>query len=94
MHGCDGDAIVALAIAIARTEGFIPSAITLIVQPSDKNIEMRIIEPDISPWKSHTYLGQMLTREEVLASPLREVFFRIADKVVVGNPEVNGFLNR
>ena len=93
MHGCKGKPIVALAIAVARPEGETPSAITLQVRPSETEFEMRIVAPDKSPWYSHAYLGHMLTRKEALASPLRELFYRIADEVVSENPEVNSFLN-
>jgi hypothetical protein len=92
MHGCQGDPVVALAVAVKTSAGETPSAITLQVQPSETEFQMRIVAPDNSPWKSHTYLGRMLTREEALASPLRETFFRIADIVVTENPEVNSFL--
>ena len=93
MHGCKGEPVVALAIAVARPEGETPSAITLQVMPSEIEFEMRIVAPDKSPWHSHAYLGHMLTRNEALASPLRKLFYRIADEVVSENPEVNGFLN-
>jgi hypothetical protein len=75
MHGCEGDPVVALAIAIASPEGETPSAVTLQVRPSDTQIEMQIVAPDSSPWQSHSYLGHMLTRDEVLSSSLREMFF-------------------
>jgi hypothetical protein len=86
MHGCESDPVVALVIAIARPEGETPSAITLQVRPSKTQFEMRIIAPYGSPWRSHAYLGHMLTRDEMLSSPLREMFFQIADIVVTDNP--------
>ena len=92
MHGCEGNPIVALTIAIARPPGEPPSAVTLQVTPTKTQFEMRVIAPDESPWQNHTYLGRMLTREEALASPLIDLFFKLADIIVTENPEVNSFL--
>ena len=93
MYGCEGDSIVVLTIAIARPVGDLPSAIALQVQLTATELQMSIIAPETSPWRNHTYLGRILTREEALSSPVKEVFFRIADLVVTTNSEVNAFLN-
>jgi hypothetical protein len=93
MHDCNGHPVVVLAIAVARPDGEVSSAMTLQVQPSETEYEIRILEPDNSPWKSHSYLGHMLTRNEVLKSPLRETFYQIADTVITSNVVVHTFLN-
>ncbi len=93
MHGCEGEAIVVLAIALAQPDKQTPVAITLQIMPTETEFEMRIISPDYSPWREYAYLGHTLSRADALASPQKELFFRIADLIVIENPEVNDFLN-
>lgn len=50
-----------------------------------------LVEWQTSPWRNETYLGRMLSRSEVRASPHRETYFHIADHVVEDLPEVQSY---
>ncbi|HEV7698606.1 MAG TPA: hypothetical protein VGO43_00105 [Pyrinomonadaceae bacterium] len=56
------------------------------------NLEMSLVDPDLSPWKDLDYLGRILTRDEVLQSVHKDTFFHIADHVVLENPTINDYL--
>jgi hypothetical protein len=81
-----------MAIAVKDAQQANPSAVSIQVWPTETEYQMVIIDPSISPWRAHTYLGRMLTREEALASPLKGEFFRIAGHVLAENPDINSFL--
>ena len=66
--------------------------IYLVVKPSLGNFNMRIEEPSRSPKADFKPLGIALTREEALASSMREDFFAVADYIVVQDPAVNSYL--
>jgi hypothetical protein len=66
--------------------------IYLTVRPSPENFNMRIDEPNCSPHLNFKPLGIALTREEALASSLREDFFAVADYIVAEDPAVNSYL--
>ena len=66
--------------------------IYLTVEPSPENFNMRIEEPDCSPHSDFKSLGIALSREEVLASSMKEAFFAVADYIVVEDPAVNSYL--
>jgi hypothetical protein len=66
--------------------------IFLTVKPSPEDFNMRIEEPNCSPHLNSKPLGIALTREEALASSLREDFFAVADYVVAEDPAVNSYL--
>ena len=53
---------------------------------------MRIEEPGGSAHADFKALGIALTREEALASNMREDFFAVADFVVAEDPAVNSYL--
>ncbi|MBN1908981.1 MAG: hypothetical protein JW818_04515 [Pirellulales bacterium] len=92
MHGCHGDTVVVLAVAVPRP-GEEPTAVTIRIVPTNTQFQMQILDPETSPWRNHAYLGRMLTRQEALASTLKDTFFEIADAVVVSNTSVNNYLN-
>ena len=66
--------------------------IYLTARPSPENFNMRIEEPNCSPNVDFKPLGIALTREEALASRLREDFFAVADYIVAEDPAVNSYL--
>lgn len=66
--------------------------IYLTVKPSPENFNMRIEEPSCSPHSDFKPLGIALTREEALASSMKEDFFAVADYIVDGDPAVNSYL--
>lgn len=66
--------------------------IYLTVEPSPEIFNMRIEEPDCSSHFNFRPLGIALTREEALASSLKEEFFAIADYIIIEDPAVNSYL--
>ena len=66
--------------------------IYLTVKPSQENFNMRIEEPSGSAHADFKALGIALTREEALASSMREDFFAVADYIVAEDPAVNSYL--
>jgi hypothetical protein len=66
--------------------------IYLTVKPSPENFNMRIEEPNASPHLNFKPLGIALSREDALASSLREDFFAVADYIVAEDPAVNSYL--
>jgi len=66
--------------------------IYLTIKPSEENFNMRIEEPNCSSHFSFKPLGIALTREEALASSLRDDLFAVADYIVAEDPAVNSYL--
>ena len=66
--------------------------IYLTVKPSPENYNMRIEEPDRSAHFDFKPLGIALSREEALASSMKEDFFAVADYIVDTDPAVNSYL--
>ena len=66
--------------------------IYLTVKPSPESFNMRIEEPSSSSHSSFAPLGIALTREEALASTMKDEFFAVADYIVVEDPAVNSYL--
>lgn len=66
--------------------------ICLTVKPSPENFNMRIEEPSCSPHADFKPLGIALTREQALASSMREDFFAVADYIVAEDPAVYSYL--
>ena len=66
--------------------------IYLTVKPSLESFNMRIEEPSCSAHADFKPLGTALTRDEALASSMREDFFAVADYVVAEDPAVNSYL--
>jgi hypothetical protein len=92
MHGCRGERVVALTIALSQGPKATPLALTLQILPTETEYQMRIVEPSLSPWRDQAYLGRMLSRPEALAGQLKPTFFEIADAVIAMNPELNSYL--
>src|SRR5215470_8214971 len=67
--------------------------VALTVRPSETHFNMGIEEPERSRHFHFKPLGIPLTRNEALASPLREEFFAGADYIVEQDPSVNSYLN-
>jgi hypothetical protein len=66
--------------------------IYLTVKPSPENFNMRIEEPSGSAHSGFKPLGIALTREEALASSMREDFFAVAGYILSEDPAVNSYL--
>jgi hypothetical protein len=69
-----------------------PDALTIQVWSVDDDYHMSVVDPDGSPWNHHTYLGEMRSRNEVLGSPHKALFFDIARSIVQENPAVAAYL--
>lgn len=66
--------------------------IYLTVKPSPENFNMKIEEPNCSAHFNFKPLGIALSREEALASSMKEDFFAVADYIVEEDPAVNSYL--
>lgn len=95
MHACQDGGSVILGAGVMPPDGSPPDvareSFSIQIWLVNDNFEMTLLDPEQSPWRSHLYLGRMLTRTEVLASPRKEFFFSIADCVVNRNPTVVAF---
>lgn len=92
MHGCRAERFVALAIALRPTTGSEPSAVHLRVWETSGQFQMAFIDPAMSPWKSHAYLGRMLDPEEARRDPRKGEFLHLATHVLHDNPAVRRYL--
>jgi hypothetical protein len=61
-------------------------------RPMGGNYEMMVREPEESLYSGRRILGKPLTRSEVLASPLVQEFFAVADHVAHNDPAVKSYL--
>jgi hypothetical protein len=66
--------------------------IFLTVKPSATNFNMRVDEPRGSRHVNFKALGIALSRDEALASDLKDDFFAVADYIVVEDPALNSYL--
>ena len=53
-----------------------------------------IVDWHESPWNGERYLGEMMSRAEVLGSPSKQLFFKIADRVVEDLGEVGDYFSK
>jgi hypothetical protein len=93
MHRCSTDAVAIMAVALSLEDGGPPRVIHIRVDSGPDALEMRFIDPEISPWRTHRYLGAMLSAVEARVSPLRDRFLQVADRIVEDVPDVQTFLN-
>jgi hypothetical protein len=92
LHCCEDEKPAFVGIGLKPVSTSLQTyALNIRVDATATYFEMRILEPDDSPWSDHEYLGQSLSREEALASPYLKTFFRIADEIVEV-PEVRRYL--
>jgi hypothetical protein len=94
LHGHSPEGRLAhLAIAILDRLGKQPrsvaAAMNVIMLPEE--IGFSLVEWETSPWRSEAYLGEMLSPDQVRASPHRGTFFHIAEHVVRELPEVQAY---
>ena len=66
--------------------------VELTVKPSEPAFNMQIEEPEKSRHPDFKQFGLPLTRDEALASPLRNDFFEVADYIIERNPSVRSYL--
>jgi hypothetical protein len=95
LHGhCPQGRLAHLAIAVLDHSGTkqrpIAASIDVIAEP--EQIGFSLIDWQSSPWRNEVYLGQMLSPEQVNASPHRATFFDIAEHVVQDLPDVRAYL--
>ena len=95
LHQCDSARVAHIAIAVrAGYKDFSETCATaMLVRVGEHNFEFSTVNPEESPWNGLDYLGRFLRREEILESPAKEVFFHIADHVVLENPTIISFLD-
>lgn len=62
------------------------------VRPTDDSFAMMVRQPEESLYFKEAILGRAMSRDEVLASPLRNEFFSVADFVGFNDPAVRSYL--
>jgi hypothetical protein len=94
LHQCQSGKAVHAGIAVQEgKEGFdTTSAAALRVVETNEGHGARVVDWNESPWKNESYLGKLLTREEVLNSPFKDRFFHILDHILAENPTVKTYL--
>ncbi len=94
LHECQGGRVAHLAIAVREGYETVTEtcAVVLQVRNGGEQFEMSLMDPQYSPWNGLDYLGLIMTRLEVLESVHKELFFHIADHIVVENPTINSYL--
>lgn len=94
MHKCFQGKTVHLAIGFTKGYQSLSetSSIMMSIVPTEKDFEVRIIEPNDSPWKDERYLGHMMKQEEARTSSLKETLFHIVDHIVLNVQEINDYL--
>jgi hypothetical protein len=82
-----------LAVAILDRSGDRPQprAVAMDVISLPEQFAFSVIDWASSPWQREAYLGEMLDREQVLASPHRPTFFHVAEHVLSDLPEVRAY---
>lgn len=96
LHTAHDEIVVALTISIGKwwDDDAVNERqwIEMTVKPSKSHFNMQIEEPEKSRHFNWKPLGVPLDRNEVLASPLREDFFAVADCIVEQDLSVNSYL--
>jgi hypothetical protein len=94
LHGHDPSGRLAhLAIAILNRTPTpsSPNAAAMTIRATAKEYTFAVEDWSVSPWKDEKYLGEMLSRESLLANPSRDLFFHIGDHVVGVLPEIGEY---
>ncbi|HMC21248.1 MAG TPA: hypothetical protein VKL19_05345 [Thermoanaerobaculia bacterium] len=92
LHPCSsgGSAIFAVGVAPEDPRGKAQSFSIQVWLVNDQ-YQMSLLDPEKSPWRTHGYLGPMMTRAQALASPRKAFYFELADCIVGSNPQVIEF---
>jgi hypothetical protein len=95
LHGhCAEGRLGHLAIAVKDPSNSARSiAASMLMVSAPDEIGYVLTEWKSSPWRDETYLGHMLSPEEVQSSPHRATFFHTAEHVVRDLPEVHAYLS-
>lgn len=89
LHGHSPQGRIAhLGVAVLDHSGGPPQAVAMDIIATPDQIGFTAIDWSNSPWRDEAYLGEMLDREQALASPSWSPFLRIAEHVVGDLPEV------
>src|SRR5204862_7682944 len=78
LHPCEGRGSAIFGIGV-NDDGGVPESFSIQAWLVNEQYEMTLLNPEQSPWRSHSYLGQLLTRAEVLASPRTKFYFDLRD---------------
>jgi hypothetical protein len=94
LHGHTTQGRIAhLALAITeQTNGqakSVAAAIDVLCLPDE--IGFSVAEWAYSPWRNEKYLGEMLSRDNVLSNPHKSLFFHIAEHIYRDLPEVMAY---
>ena len=95
LHACNGNRVAHIAIAIRAGYEDVAEKCAAVLQVRNRgeNFDMSLEDPQDSPWNGIDYLGRILTRLEVLGGGHKDIFFHLADYLVVENPTMNTYLS-
>jgi len=68
------------------------TSVSLFVRPTESEFQMTLTDREASPWRNSSLLGTMMNRADALTSPLKDVLFEIADRVVAEDPRIRSYL--
>lgn len=80
-----------LAVAIAKTSIRRPIAMALEVVEAPDQVGFRLVDWSRSPWKSESYLGEMLDRNAALHHQNKALVVHVAEHVMKDLPEVQRY---
>ena len=82
-----------LAIAVLDRSAVEPRsyAAAMDAQATSDQFGFSLVDWSESPWNDEAYLGEKLNRRDVLSSPEKALFFRIAERVVEDLPEAQAY---
>ena len=96
LHTAHHEIVVALTISIGKwwDDDALSERhwIAMTVRPSESAYNMRVEEPEKSRHVNFKQLGIAMSRNDALASPLRDKFFEVADYIVERDPSVRSYL--
>jgi hypothetical protein len=92
LHRCTsgGSAVLAIGVAPEDPHGK-PESFSIQVWLVNDQYQMTLLDPEKSPWRTHAYLGPMMTRAQALSSPRKTFYFDLADCIVGSNVHVIEF---
>jgi hypothetical protein len=66
-------------------------AFPLVLWDDGDQFGVALTEPETSPWKDESFLGEMLSREKALEHPLIKEVFHLTDHIVEDDLEIRRF---
>jgi len=95
LHACHSGRVAHLVVAVR--EGYQTfretCSVAMQIAATETAFQMSVVNAEDSPWVSESYLGRIMDREDALESPLIQIFFQVADRVVDDNPKIREYFS-